>query len=56
MIEKEQHHVEKLRSQIAVSSNEKKSNELAKAEKNLKTLQDTLLRTLADVSINIILL
>ncbi|XP_076264707.1 rho guanine nucleotide exchange factor 2 isoform X14 [Rhynchophorus ferrugineus] len=44
MIEKEQHHVEKLRSQIAVSSNEKKSNELAKAEKNLKTLQDNLLR------------
>ncbi|XP_030755908.1 rho guanine nucleotide exchange factor 12 isoform X2 [Sitophilus oryzae] len=42
MIEKEQHHLDKLRSQLAVSPNEKKATELAKAEKNLRTLQDTL--------------
>lgn len=39
MIEKEQRYVDLLRSQIALSPDEKKCSELAKTEKNLQTLQ-----------------
>lgn len=39
MIEKEQRYVDLLRSQIAMSPDEKKYLELAKTEKNLQTLQ-----------------
>ncbi|XP_048525123.1 rho guanine nucleotide exchange factor 12 isoform X1 [Dendroctonus ponderosae] len=46
MIEKEQHHLDKLRSEVG--SNEKRYIELAKAEKNLRCLQDNLTRTLTE--------
>ncbi|KAL1517182.1 hypothetical protein ABEB36_000980 [Hypothenemus hampei] len=48
MIEKEQHHLDKLRSEVATSPNDKKHVELAKAEKNLRILQNNLSRTLSE--------
>lgn len=51
MIEKEQHHLDKLRSEVASSVNDKKLVELAKAEKNLRTLQDNLSRSLSEVTV-----
>lgn len=50
MIEKEQHYVDLLRSQIASSPDEKKCLELAKTERNLQTLQAMLLRSQSEVS------
>ncbi|XP_066148059.1 rho guanine nucleotide exchange factor 12 isoform X2 [Euwallacea fornicatus] len=48
MIEKEQHHLVKLQGEVANSPNEKKRQELTKVEKNLRTLQDNLARTLSE--------
>lgn len=42
MIEKEQRYIDQLRSEIAVSPNEKKSEKLLKAEMNLQNMQATL--------------
>ncbi|XP_060520310.1 rho guanine nucleotide exchange factor 11 isoform X2 [Cylas formicarius] len=42
MIEKEQHHLEKLRGQVVIGSKDKRTSELAKVEKNLRILQDNL--------------
>lgn len=53
MIEKEQHHLDKLRSEVASSVNDKKLLELAKAEKNLRTLQDNLSRSVSEVTVSL---
>ncbi|XP_066256144.1 rho guanine nucleotide exchange factor 12 isoform X6 [Euwallacea similis] len=50
MIEKEQHHLVKLQGEVANSPNEKKRQELIKVEKNLRTLQDNLARTLSEAA------